>query len=85
MIKFEKTMYVVIKSCDSPTSWYANKVGTIHKVTDELFPPDYTTICAKNKDGLYLMIHHDDAEVITPSMVKKFLLWLGKEQKQDDN
>ena len=77
-MRFKNKMWVVIKSCKKETAWYADKIGTIQRVTDELFPPDYTLISREqNGRGLYPMIDKDEAEIITPSMVKQFLLWIG--------
>lgn len=77
-MKFEKKIWVIIKSCKHETAWYADKIGTIQRVTDELFPPDYTLIDKQqNKKSKYPMIDKDDVEIVTPSILKRFLLWIG--------
>lgn len=77
-MRFKNKMWVVIKSCKKETAWYADKVGTTQRVTDELFPTHYTLISKyQNGRGLYPMIDKDEAEIITPSMIRQFLLWMG--------
>ena len=78
-MKFEKKLYVVIKKCESKTAWYADKIGTIQMVTNEIFPPDYIVIKKNQKN--YPLIHFEDAEIITPSLVVKFMRWLDSEYK----
>lgn len=71
MRKFKNKFYVVITNCDRKTAWYSNKIGTIQKVTDELFPPDYTLIY--RKQHIYPMISNSDAvKLVVPSIVIKF-------------
>lgn len=80
-------MYIAIKNCKTSTAWYADKIGSIFKVDDEItFPNVYTIRLNHKKDKAnYGVVDLDDAEEITPSKIKKFLMWLGQEQKQDDN
>jgi hypothetical protein len=73
-----KKMYVVITKCDLKTAWYNDKVGTIQKVSNELFPPNYVVINRKqNKKGLYLIINKEDTCFIIPSLFEELLVWLN--------
>jgi len=65
----KKKIWVKIIKCDIETFWYYNKIGTIHKVTDDMFPPDY--IKMNKKKGPYPMIFKKDAEIINPNIIEK--------------
>lgn len=67
-------MYVVITKCSHDKNcWYYDKVGTIHKVDDSIFPDVY--LIWDDKGGPYPYISHEDAEEITPNLMEKFMIW----------
>ena len=78
-MKFKNILWVVIKSNSwGNDCWYAKQVGSIKRVSDDLLPPDFTLIDKKeNGKGLYPSIKFEDAEIITPSLIKKFLYFIG--------
>ncbi len=76
-MKLKNKLYIIIKNCDSKTAWYSDKIGTIQYVTDDLFPDyGYNTIDALSGKGPYPIIEKKDVEIITPTLMEKFLCWL---------
>ena len=79
---FKKKFWVLIKKCEHVGVWYADKVGTLQYVTDELStPPEhmrYTLVDEPARErGIYSFIEQADAEVITPSLLQRVAHWLN--------
>lgn len=85
-MKFKKKFYVLIKKCPHIGVWYADKVGTLQYVTDELSDGEnirYTLIDEPARErGIYSFIEKEDAEVITPTLLQKIAHWLNVEPEK---
>lgn len=87
--KFEKKFWVLIKKCPHVGVWYADKVGTLQYVTDELSDGEnirYTLVNEEARSrGIYSFIEAADAEIITPTLFQKNAHWLNIESQQKTN
>lgn len=73
------TFLVEITNCSSSTAWYNDKIGTVHRVTNEFFFPKYTVISKKeNKRGLYPMIDFEDAKIVPETNIAKLIKFIKK-------
>lgn len=70
-----KNQWVIIKSCQKSSWWYNDKIGEILRVNQNLFPPNYN-LAYNKKNGPYPLIHHEDVEVITPTLIQKFKTYI---------
>lgn len=71
--------YIIIKNCKTTTAWYADKIGHTFKVDENVEFPDVYTIRISHKKGKanYGVVDLDDAEIITPTLVKKIQVACG--------
>lgn len=70
-----QNQWAIIKSCKESGFWYADKIGEIFRVNQELFPPLYN-LTHNKKHGPYPLIDPDDVEIITPDLIQKFKTYI---------